>query len=81
MATPKLEKTREQRAIEIPAENILGTLPDARVMFLPSTPNNKRFFYGQDVYITSTESCYCLDHVARKNTCIHILRVRMMRGN
>ena len=72
MATPKLKTTKEQRAAEIPAENILPSLPDGRNVII-----GKR-----DIYLTSLDRCSCGDFRmqkanAEKLPCKHMIRLGM----
>lgn len=65
MATPKLQTSREQRAVEIPVENILPALPDGRNVIIGR----------RDIYLTSLTQCSCGDNRFKKNVCKHMLRL------
>jgi hypothetical protein len=69
MATPKLERTREERALEIPFENI--------------TQTDDGWFsvsHKGKVYLTDGVNCECGDSRFGRNDCIHCIRARQFNA-
>lgn len=62
MATPKKDKTRNERASEIEASEIV--------------PQTDGFFLVKGKYLTDGKNCECGDNRFRGNDCIHAIRVR-----
>ena len=70
MATPKLQVTREERAMNIRLEDILPALPDGRHVII-----TKHGFH-----LTSLEYCDCGDRRYAKNVCFHMCRLEGYYG-
>jgi len=79
MSAPKT-KTRSERAANFPQARVLPAIADGRIGFLPSNLSKPQYFVGQTIYFADENSCYCADHRAKKQVCIHMEYVRMMRS-
>lgn len=62
MATPKKDKTRNERAAEIQASEIV--------------PQADGYYLVKSKYLTDGKNCECPDNRYKSNDCVHAIRVR-----